>query len=242
MKIVDPLELVKGFRRVDLTVADPVQLRGVLEDLRCVRARFDLVEAAVAGRLRETSPTPERDVAKGAQRASRHGSKVMTRAAVLEDSPSLSAALDAGSLGGDHVDAYAKVLASLDGPMKSAVVDAAGSLIDAAAESGATPEEFAASLNAAAEQIAADGGMGRLERQRRATRLRTWTDRVTGMWHLSGTFDPESGVVLHGRLEAAMAALFAAKSRRPRRPIRVKNKIISAPLPYWQSRMALRRT
>ena len=110
MEIIDPLELMKGFRRVDLSIADTVQLRGVLDDLRRVRAKFDRVEAAVAARLRETSATPERDVSKGAQRANRHGSRVMTRAAALEDTPSLSAALDAGSLGGDHVDVYAKSL------------------------------------------------------------------------------------------------------------------------------------
>ncbi len=54
--------------------------------------------------------------------------------------------------------------------------------------------------------------MARLERQRRAARLRTWMNKTTGMWHLSGAFDPESGVVLHGRLEAAMAAMFAART------------------------------
>jgi hypothetical protein len=32
------------------------------------------------------------------------------------------------------------------------------------------------------------------------------------MWHLSGAFDPEFGVVLRGRLEAAMAAMFAEKT------------------------------
>ena len=73
MEIIDPLELMKGFRRVDLSIADTVQLRGVLDDLRRVRAKFDRVEAAVAARLRETSATPERDVSKGAQRANRHG-------------------------------------------------------------------------------------------------------------------------------------------------------------------------
>ena len=212
MKIVDPSELVKGFRRVDLAVADAVLLRGVLDDVRRVRARLDAVEVAVAARLGQTSLAPERDVASGAQRASRHGSRVMTRAATLANAPALSGALEAGSLGGDHVDVYAKVLATLDGPVKSGVAEAAKALIETAAVSGSTPQESAAVLHAAAEKIAADAGMGRLERQRKASRLRTWTDRVTGMCRLSGAFDPESGVLLHGRLEAAMAAMFALKT------------------------------
>jgi Domain of unknown function (DUF222) len=212
MKIVDPLELIKGFRRVDLSTAQPAQLRGVLDDIRCLRARLDHVEAAVAAKLKDSSATPERDVAKGAQRANRHGNNVLKRAATLGETPSLDDALHDGALSGEHVDVYGKVLGILDGDVKAGLAEAAPALIKAAANSGSTPEEFAATLNAAAEKIAADGGMSRLEQQRRATRLRTWTNKATGMWHLSGAFDPESGVVLHGRLEAAMAAMFATKT------------------------------
>ena len=212
MEVVDPRQLMKGFRRVDLGTADSVSLRGLLDDIRRVRARFDHVEAEVANRLKASSGTPERDVAKSAQRSNRHGTKVMARAAAIENEPTLNRALEAGDLGGEHVDVFANVLGSLDGPVKEGFAEAAPALIEAAANSGSTPEEFAVSLNAAAEALASDGGMTRLERQRRATRLRTWTDRATGMWHLSGAFDPESGVTLHGRLEAAMSAMFATKT------------------------------
>ena len=212
MEVVDPTQLMKGFRRIDLGTADSVSLRGLLDDIRRVRARFDHVEAEVANRLKASSGTPERDVAKSAQRSNRHGTKVMARAAAIENEPTLNRALEAGDLGGEHVDVFAKVLGSLDGPVKEGFAEAAPALIEAAANSGSTPEEFAVSLNAAAEALASDGGMTRLERQRRATRLRTWTDRATGMWHLSGAFDPESGVTLHGRLEAAMSAMFATKT------------------------------
>ncbi len=212
MEVIDPAEIMKGFSRVDLRAARADELRGVLDNIRCVRARLDGVEAEVARRLETVTGTPERDVAKGAQRSNRHGSKVMARAAALANTPELSDALEAGDLGGDRVDVFAKVLAALDGPVKARLTEAAPELIEQAATSGSTPEEFAVSLNAAAEQIAADGGISRLERQRRATRLRTWTDRASGMWRLSGSFDPESGARLHGRLEAAMAAMFAAKT------------------------------
>ncbi len=137
---------------------------------------------------------------------------MLARAAALADTPSLSQALETGELSGDHVDVFAKVLASVDGGVKNGLTDAAPELIETAAASGSTPEEFAASLHTAAERIAADAGMSRFERQRRATRLRTWTDRASGMWRLSGTFDPESGARIHGRLEAAMAAMFATKT------------------------------
>ncbi len=212
MEVVDPTELINGFRRVVLSTATPVQLRGALDDIRRVRARFDRVEAEIAGRLKTTSATPERDIASSAQRSNRHGARVLARAAALADTPSLSDALETGSLSGDHVDVFAKVLGALEGEVKSGLANAAPDLIRTAATSGSTPEEFAASLHTTAERIAADGGMSRFERQRRATRLRTWTDRASGMWRLSGTFDPESGARIHGRLEAAMAAMFATKT------------------------------
>ncbi len=137
---------------------------------------------------------------------------MLGRAAALAESPPLNDALASGELGGEHVDVFAKVQGSLEGAVKAGFRESAPELIRAAAASGSTPEEFAASLHSAAERIAADGGMGRFERQRRATRLRTWTDRATGMWRLSGSFDPESGARMHGRIEAAMAAMFASKT------------------------------
>jgi hypothetical protein len=60
---------MKGFRRVDFLSASAAELRGVLDDIRCVRARFDRVEAEVARRLQATSATPERDVSTSAQRS-----------------------------------------------------------------------------------------------------------------------------------------------------------------------------
>ena len=61
-------------------------------------------------------------------------------------------------------------------------------------------------VSAEVRRIQADDGMARLERQRRATRLRTWVDHRDGMWCLAGRFDPATGVRLHGRLEAALAS------------------------------------
>jgi Domain of unknown function (DUF222) len=52
-------------------------------------------------------------------------------------------------------------------------------------------------------------GVARLERQRRAIRLKSWTDKHSGMFRISGWFDPLSGLAVQGRLLAAMAAMFA---------------------------------
>ncbi len=60
-----------------------------------------------------------------------------------------------------------------------------------------TPDQLQRALAAEVRAIQRDEGMARLERQRRATRLRTWIDG-DGMWCLTGRFDPETGT-LQGR-------------------------------------------
>jgi len=49
--------------------------------------------------------------------------------------------------------------------------------------------------------------VSRLERQKRAVRLKWWKD-VEGMWRLDGRFDPESGLCLDARIRKAVDALF----------------------------------
>ncbi len=80
----------------------------------------------------------------------------MARAEAIKSIPSLGDALSSGELGGEHVDAFGKVLSSLDGPVKEGLTEAASAIVASAAASGSTPDELAAILNAAAQKIAAD--------------------------------------------------------------------------------------
>jgi hypothetical protein len=78
-----------------------------------------------------------------------------------------------------------------------------------AAEAAATTvEDFSRTLRRQLVRLLGDG-LDQLERQRRASRLRTWVDRHDGMWCMAGRFDPETGLRVHGRLQAMVAALFA---------------------------------
>jgi hypothetical protein len=62
-----------------------------------------------------------------------------------------------------------------------------------------------------ARRLQAADGMDTLERQRRATSLRTWVD-VEGMWNLKARFDPLTGVKLDARLRESLEALFATST------------------------------
>ena len=72
----------------------------------------------------------------------------------------------------------------------------------------ATVEEFAKRVKLEAQRIEATDGMDRYERQRRATRVSTWTDH-DGMWNLRGRFDPLTGTRIASKLDQAVETLFA---------------------------------
>jgi hypothetical protein len=60
------------------------------------------------------------------------------------------------------------------------------------------------------ERIHADGGVTRLERQRRDASLRHWIDRESGMFHIAGRLDPENGLRVIGKLDNTVERLFHA--------------------------------
>ena len=71
--------------------------------------------------------------------------------------------------------------------------------------------EFARRVRDEARRLQAADGMDTLERQRRATSLRTWVD-LEGMWNLKARFDPLTGVRLDARLRDTLEALFATST------------------------------
>lgn len=107
-----------------------------------------------------------------------------------------------------HVDEVTRATKNLEGDQRDELLDRIehGGLLDVAA--AATVEEFRRRLALEAKNIRRNDGIDRLERQRRDTRLRTWTD-AEGMFCISGRFDPVTGVQLAARLDHAVAALFA---------------------------------
>ena len=69
-----------------------------------------------------------------------------------------------------------------------------------------SPDQLQRALAVEVRNIQRGDEIARLERQRRATRLRSWVDGE-GMWCLTGRFDPETGLALHGRLDATITTL-----------------------------------
>jgi hypothetical protein len=72
-----------------------------------------------------------------------------------------------------------------------------------------TPHAFRRHMQALVRKIQADGGMGKLEQQQRATGLRMWVNPATGMGHISGEFDPVTFATLERRINDTLATRFA---------------------------------
>jgi hypothetical protein len=188
--------------------ASPDQLRGALRDVSAVRAWLASSEAALTRALAAQVSFPERDVADCTRGSLHDAIKTKARSDTLDRSASLADALDRADITAGHVDEVTKTITSLDSDdQRAELIDRVdGGLLDVAAE--ATVAEWRRRLAMEAKAIRRDDGVERLERQRRATRVRTWTDGE-GMVCLSGRFDPITGRRLVARLDTATQALFA---------------------------------
>ena len=204
-------EIIGELRRVQLAVADQHATISFLSRVPRLRGFLDALEIEAAGRLHELSHTAAADLAKSTQRHARGGDRVYGRAAPLTAVPSLAAPLESGALQAAHVDTVTKIVRTVDEKHANAFAARLPELIDDAAATNATPDDLARALNRVARALENDDGMTRFTQQRRDTALRTWTDKRTGMFRLSGRFDPLSGVVVHGHLQAMLAALFAER-------------------------------
>jgi Domain of unknown function (DUF222) len=152
-------------------------------------------------------PCPEASIADAAMTSTAAASKAKERSDTLTRTPALHDKLADGAITPGHADAVTRAVKQFDTvEQQRELFERVDRLADTAA--GMTVEEFARRVRREADQIRCDDGMARLERQQRATRLRSWTDD-DGMWNLTGRFDPVTGVRLNAALTNAIEALFA---------------------------------
>jgi hypothetical protein len=186
--------------------ATPVEeLESALAELRSVRSWVDGSEAAVVSELARRSSFPEAAVSTASRTSLGAASKVIDRSRTLDAVPSFADALDGGKVTSGHIDQVTRAAASLDAAQRTELHERCEALLPVA--ESATIDEWGRRVRDEARRIAAENEMDRLERQRRATSLRSWVD-AEGMWNLRGRFDPVSGVKLAARLDGAVETLF----------------------------------
>jgi hypothetical protein len=191
MRLGDVLELVGRIHAFDATAADLDASKAALEDVTRLAGWLESRRLAVVGRIGELSTFPEHHVAKAARTSQRAASKVTKRADTVAKCPRLADSLANGNISGDHVDAVSRALTHVEPGARDHVTEHLDELVRVAEH--ATPDEFERAVRKAVDEANAVNGESRLAQQRKAARLRTWTNRETGMWHIQGEFDPETG-------------------------------------------------
>ena len=151
---------------------------------------------------------PEADVAASTGCTLSAATKETDRSRTLDVAGSFADALDAGDIRPGHVDALTRATKGLNDHDAATLLDGEAELAEVAARTSIREFEQHVGRRVRALQPDTDAE-AKLTRQRRDTRLRSWTDQTTGMWNLSGRFDPETGRDLHRVLESAKASLFS---------------------------------
>jgi hypothetical protein len=196
--------------RVESVCADPAaDAAAVQAALVAAREIVGWVEArkgVLVGRLDVVSSFPESAIAAADRCSVGAASKTKARSATLAATPSLADALGDGAITAGHIDAVTRTSKQLDADQRDELLAAADEL--AAVATAATVDEFRRRLELEARRLQRNDGMDRLDRQRRATSLRTWVDGE-GMWNLKGRFDPVTGVKLAATLDTTVETLFA---------------------------------
>jgi hypothetical protein len=170
-------------------------------------ASLDDARQTLASLIRDRSSFPENDIGNATRTSQRTAASALKRAGTTELVPELANALKCGIVTAGHVDAATRALAQVKPEERKPLASRVAKLIPLA-EKG-TPEQFEKAVRREIEAATSGDGEDRLARQRGQARVRTWTDSTTGMWHLHGEFDPETGLSLHARIEAMLAAKFA---------------------------------
>ncbi len=122
----------------------------------------------------------------------REALRASRRADTLGEVPAMSRQLGAGRIGAEHADALDAELAT--------------------SAAASTPEQFRRHVDRVVDQLAADSGLERAERQRRSTTLAKGFNHDLGLYWLRAELDPEAGVRVFTALVAELAALVTADS------------------------------
>ncbi len=189
--------------------ADASRLEAALVSARQIEGWVQAQVAALVARLSTVESFPEATIASTSKCSIGQANKAKERADTLASTPKLAHALSDGAITAGHVDAVTRGSKKLEPAQQEAFITRVDELVDVAA--AATIDQFSKRLDLEIRKIRASDGEDRLTRQKRSTRLSTWTDG-DGMWNIRGRFDPVAGIALSARVDNTIQALFARET------------------------------
>ncbi len=207
MVLGDVLELVGGVHGFDPAASSLDECKTALGSVTRLSGWLESRRLAIVSRIGELSPVPEDHVGRASRTTQRNARKVTRRAVTASKVSALAESLADGKIAAEHVDVATRALGQVEPEHSDRLAVELAKLVPVA-ELG-TPEEFEHAVRAVVDRLNLVDGEARLVRQRRAARLFTWVNKATGMFHVSGEFDPQSGLRVHARLQRRLAATFA---------------------------------
>jgi hypothetical protein len=206
--------MLERLEATDIAGLDAGGVSAGLRDVARLKGFLSGVEADLARRANTLAASgsglPADELLGRSQSMSRReAQRAARRAEVLGDLPAVSKQLGVGRIGAEHADAIASAAVKLDGSDRELLFELDAELAAHAASS--TPEQFRRHVDRVVDQLAADRGLERAERQRRSATLAKGINRDTGMYWLRAELAPEDGVRVFNALDAELAALVTAE-------------------------------
>lgn len=222
MFVVDLDEMSQAFACVvNAAVADDIDQREAPEVRQVIAAASKVISFAesvrlkAAGRLNDLSKAPGAtgpdadDLFSAASRGSGRSARLARkRAKAVREAPKLGEALSNGDVSPDHVDVVAQALNQLQ-PAERALLAGEHEWI-AAIAAKSSPEGLAKALRIRVRELRAgtEDEVAKLDRQRRATKLKHWLNNDTGMRCMYGEFDPELGALIVAAIDGKVNKMY----------------------------------
>lgn len=181
------------------------ELAAAVGHLRLVRSWVEAEEVRLAAQVVAVSSFPEKTLADAGRGSLRDAGAVLARVSMLRLVPSLAAALAAGRITGEHVDALARRWARLEQPVRDRLL--AAGIRWAAAAAVRTPERFGAFVAEQVRLVDRRDGEDRLAAQQRQVSL-SWRLAGDGMHEWKLLLDPLEALRFERRVAAQVEALF----------------------------------
>ncbi|MEM9040788.1 MAG: DUF222 domain-containing protein [Actinomycetota bacterium] len=221
------MEIARLAQRVgglDVDSSTAGSLTAALSDLRALRGRLSSIEGRITRRLGELAEVgaalPVTDtIGRTSKGSRREAEKTRRRGEALGDAPTLEGHLEKGRVSDEHVDALAAAMGRVDDSTRAEMLARENELSDRACST--TPSQFSPHLGRVIDELTADGGLERSERQRQRAQLSHGVNDETGMGWIRADLHPDD----YQRVKRRLDSLTTTLSRRPEKSDRRREQV-----------------
>ncbi len=202
-----------GLVATDLTVADHAELAGAARAAARLRAFVDLADVQINRRTRQLAAEGDRSsdhvLIDEGRLSGKDAKSTDQRDRVCETLPQFEDALANGDCTADHLDSLARHTNDLTDEERADVRDVVDDLLDhAAGEPAALFDRTAKSIvDRIRNMHRGDSDVDELDRQRKQSHVKRWTDRDTGLKHTHIALDPLRDAEIWNVIDGQLATL-----------------------------------